>query len=254
MIGAIAGDIIGSRFEGDLSPPRRFKLFHADCDFTDDTVCTLAVAAALTTDGDFGASLQRLARSYPDRGYGQMFEEWVRSERRRPYGSWGNGAPMRTSAVGWLGRSESEVRRLAARQAKATHNHPEAIAAAQAVSLAIFRLRRGAAPSTVRGSLEAEFGYDLVALPAKGEGFDASAIGTTQAALSAALNARGWIGAVRRVVDCGGDTDTLASITGAVAEAAFGVPQLVANQALTYLTDEMRELLRIFEYEKGRRP
>ena len=130
MLGAIAGDIVGSRFEGADAPPYGFALFDAACRFTDDTVCSLAVAAARLEGGDDAASLRDFVRRHPDRGYGEMFERWALADDARAYGSWGNGAPMRTAAVGWLATSEVEARGEAVAQAAVTHDHSAAVAAA----------------------------------------------------------------------------------------------------------------------------
>jgi ADP-ribosyl-[dinitrogen reductase] hydrolase len=125
MIGAIAGDIIGSRFERGQAPSYDFELFHPSCRFTDDTVCTLAVARAIMDQGDFADHIRNLAREFPNSGYGGMFRKWFRVENAPAYGSWGNGAPMRVSSVGWLARSLDQVDELAAAQASVSHDHPE---------------------------------------------------------------------------------------------------------------------------------
>jgi ADP-ribosyl-[dinitrogen reductase] hydrolase len=143
MIGAIAGDIVGSRFEGHEAPPDGFELFHDRCRFTDDTVCSLAVAEAIMTGLDFAATLRAFVRRHPDAGYGGMFIRWALAVDAPAYGSWGNGAPMRVAAVGWLAASLAEADALAAAQAAVSHDHPEAIRAAQAVAGTIFALRDG---------------------------------------------------------------------------------------------------------------
>jgi ADP-ribosyl-[dinitrogen reductase] hydrolase len=248
MLGAIAGDIIGSRFEGHAGPPRDFPLFHSACCFTDDSVCTLAVADALLGERDFAGSLRAFVRRHPARGYGGMFLHWALSDDAPAYGSWGNGAPMRVAAVGWLARDEAEALELAAAQAAVSHDHPDAIAAAQAVALAILLVRSGLPPATLRQRLAENFGYDLAPERALVRGgFDISAAGTVPPALSAVLEAEDWEGAVRLAVCCGGDTDTLACITGAVAEALHGLPRDIAQCARGYLTDDLRMVLERFE-------
>lgn len=248
MIGAIAGDIVGSRFEGHAAPPEGFALFHASCRFTDDTVCSLAVAEALMGDHDFAAVLRRFVRRHPDRGYGGMFRRWAFTDDAPPYGSWGNGAPMRVAAVGWLAADEAEADALAERQAMVSHDHPDAIAAAQAVARAILYLREGNAPEDVRTRLSDAFGYDLRAATAlAGAGFDVSAVGTAPPALAAAFEARDWEDAVRMAIGLDGDTDTLACIAGAIAEAIHGVPAQVAQAARGYLTEDLRQVLDRFE-------
>ena len=188
MLGAIAGDIIGSRFEGCAGPPREFRLFHPACRFTDDSVCTLAVADALLGERDFAASLRAFVRRHPARGYGGMFLEWALADDAPAYGSWGNGAPMRVAAVGWLARDEAEALELAAAQAAVSHDHPDAIAASQAVALAILLARSGIPRTILRRRLIDDFGYDLAPEHALARGgFDISAAGTVPPAITAAL-------------------------------------------------------------------
>jgi len=247
MLGAIAGDIIGSRFEGQPGPARDFQLFHPACRFTDDSVCTVAVADALLGDRDFAASLRAFVRRHPGRGYGGMFLAWALADDAPAYGSWGNGAPMRTAAVGWLARDEAEALELAAAQAAVSHDHPDAVTAAQAVALAILLARAGQPPEALRRRLR-DFGYDLAPERALAQGgFDISAAGTAPPALAAALAADDWEGAVRTAVCLGGDTDTLACITGALAEALHGLPPAVAAAARAYLTADLRAVLDRFE-------
>lgn len=247
MLGAIAGDIVGSRLEGGPAPRRGFRLFHPDCRFTDDSVCTLAVADALLGDGDFGGSLRRFIRRHPDRGYGGMFLDWALSDDMPAYGSWGNGAPMRVAAVGWLTGNESDAMELAAAQALVSHDHPDAVAAAQAVALAVFHARQGISPGAIRMHLEAQFGYDLNAGTALRGGFDVSASGTVPPALVAAFEAVDWEHAVRLAVGLGGDTDTLACIAGAVAEALYGFSEVYAAAARSHLTMDLAAVLDRFE-------
>lgn len=253
MIGAIAGDIAGSRFEGGPAPQPGFTLFTRDCRFTDDTVCSLAVAEALMDAGDFATTLKAFVRRHPGRGYGGMFRQWAMSDRRGGYGSWGNGAPMRVAAVGWLSADPSEADHLASAQARVSHDHPDAVAGAQAVARAILALRQGNDIATLRADLETRFGYDLdprVALAR--DGFDISAAGTVPPALAAAFEADDWEAAARRAIGLGGDTDTLASIAGAVAEARHGVPAEIAAEARAFLTDDLRAVLARFEQRIGR--
>jgi len=248
MLGAIAGDIIGSRFEGHPAPPTGFALFHPDCRFTDDSVCTLAVADALLGDRDFAGRLRVFVRRHPDRGYGGMFIDWASRDDAPAYGSWGNGAPMRVAAVGWLAADEVEALDLAAAQAAVSHNNPAAIAAAQAVALAILLLRQGVPPATVRQRIVERFGYDLTPEGALTRGgFDVSAAGTVAPALAAAFEARDWESAVRTAVCLGGDADTLACIAGAVAEAIHGLPAAIAEKARHHLADDLRAVLARFE-------
>ena len=254
MIGAIAGDIVGSRFEGGAPPSAGFELFHHDCRFTDDTVCTVAVAAAIMDDAVFASTLKDFVRRHPHRGYGGMFLEWAFSDRGEGYGSWGNGAPMRVAAVGWLALDRADADRLAAAQAEVSHDHPDAVSAAQAVARAILAFRSGVRVEAVREAIRDRFGYDLRPETAlAGRGFDVSAAGTTPAALAAAFEAMEWEDAVRTSVGLGGDTDTLACIAGAVAEARFGVPEAIAERARGYLTPDLQTMLDRFGRDAEKR-
>lgn len=249
MIGAIAGDIIGSRFEGHPSPPAGFELFHHDCRFTDDTVCTIAVADAVMRQADFAKTLRCFVRRHPNAGYGGMFLRWAFSDEAPAYGSWGNGSPMRVAAVGWLAANEAEADALAATQAEVSHNHPDAVMAAQAVARTILALRNGRSVPEIQEWLREACGYDLrpdVALTSGG--FDVSAAGTVPPALAAAFESVDWEQSVRTAVGLGGDTDTLACIAGAVAEAIHGVPDELATRARGYLSDDLREVLNRFQH------
>ena len=207
MLGAIAGDIIGSRFEGGPPPPRDFELFHRDCRFTDDTVCTVAVADALLGGRDFASRLRAFVRRHQGRGYGGMFRAWALNDEAPAYGSWGNGAPMRVAAVGWLARDEAEADALAASQSAVSHDHPKAVRAAQAVAWAILALRVGRTAAEVRALVSERYGYDLrPGIALQRSGFDVSAAGTVPPALAAAFQAADRETAVPMVIGLGGDT------------------------------------------------
>lgn len=187
-------------------------------------------------------------RRHPDRGYGGLFLTWALSDNAPAYGSWGNGAPMRVAAVGWLAGNEAELLDLAAQQASVSHDHPDAVAASQAVALAIYLLRRGLSPAAVRARLIGDFGYDLSPDRALGRGgFDVSASGTVPPALTAGFEAKDWASAVRTAVCLGGDADTLACIAGAVAEAIHDVPADISASARGYLTEDLLAVLQRFE-------
>ena len=161
MLGAIAGDIIGSIYEFDPIKTKNFPLFGAGTTFTDDTVCTVAVADCILQGGDFAAFLKDYGRRYPDRGYGGWFAHWLASDDLASYNSFGNGAAMRVSPVAWLARDEAEALALARRSAAATHDHSRGIAGAQATALAMWRAREGVPPEAIRSEIAARFGYDL---------------------------------------------------------------------------------------------
>ncbi|GAY20106.1 ADP-ribosylglycohydrolase family protein [Sphingobium fuliginis] len=248
MIGAIAGDIAGSRFEGSSPFHRDFDLFHPHCRFTDDTVCSLAVADAVLSGTGFSQALRAFVRRHPNRGYGAMFRTWAFEDDAPGYGSWGNGAPMRVAAIGWLAENPGEVDWLAERQACVTHNHPDAVKAAQAVAQAIFSLRNGMPIASVRTEIQERFGYDFRSeIALRPRGFDVSAAGTVPTALAAAFEAESWEEAVRSVILLGGDTDTLACIAGGVAEAIHGVPDTMAVEARRYLTADLLDVLDRFD-------
>ncbi|WP_395660109.1 ADP-ribosylglycohydrolase family protein [Aestuariivirga sp.] len=252
MIGAIAGDIIGSRYEGSRAKVADFPLFLRSSRFTDDTVCSLAVANAIMVDGNFAKHLRRLCRCYPDAGYGGMFRRWFAVDDEPAYGSWGNGAPMRVSAVGWLARSIDEVDTLAEAQASVSHSHPDAIIASRAVARAIFLLSQGKETADVEESISKECSYDLSAgAIGTRPRFDITAKGTAQTGLSIALRSSSYEAAIRDVVLLGGDTDTLACVAGSVAEAIHGVPQEIAIKAKRRLPPDLLAILKEFDLRRN---
>ena len=196
---------------------------------------------------DFAVTLRAFVRRHPDAGYGGMFLKWAFTDGAPAYGSWGNGAPMRVAAVGWLAGNADEADALAAAQSEVSHSHTDAVKAAQAVARAILALRQGCSVPDVRAWVSESWGYDLrpeVAL--KGGCFDVSAAGTSPPALTAAFESADWEEAVRTSVCLGGDTDTLACIAGAVAEAIHGVPGEIVERARHLLTDDLRDVLNRF--------
>ena len=249
MLGAIAGDIIGSRFEFDRDfKSKDFDLFHDDCKFTDDTAMTCAVADWLVNEGDLAKYfLKWYVRCGRHRSYGGGFERWLNSYEQEPYNSFGNGAAMRVSPVSWFAQSEAELLDLAKQSAEITHNHPEGIKGAKATAHAIWLGRQGQGPDAIRGTIEAEYGYDLsesVESIREWYRFDATCQGTVPQALICALEATDFEDAIRNAISIGGDSDTVGAITGSVAEALFGgVPDGIAVRARSYLKQEMIELL-----------
>ncbi len=239
MLGAIAGDVIGSVYEGASPQPIDFPLFSAHSRFTDDSVMTIAVAHAIRTGTEYAAALRHWGRRYPHAGYGGWFRHWLVDDTAGPYGSFGNGSAMRVSAVGWAFDDETAVLEQAAASAAVTHNHPEGIKGAQAVALAILRGRRGDSMHAIRRRLEQDFGYDCSAELAELRatlGFDVSCQGTVPAAMVAVLAADDVEGAIRNAVSLGGDADTTACIAGAIAEAGFGgVPAALREPVLDRL-------------------
>jgi len=234
MIGAIAGDIIGSVYEFGRTKSKDFPLFGPGSAFTDDSVLTVAVAQAILTDGDYKRAVLDFGRRYPDAGYGGFFAGWLRSPDPKPYNSWGNGSAMRASPVGFAFDSVDEVLREAQRSAEFTHDHPEGIKGAQATALAVFLARTEWDKDLIRTEITSRFGYDLdrtVEDIRPGYGFDESCQRTVPEALVAFLDSVSYEDAVRNAISLGGDSDTLACITGGIAEAFYGpVPNVIVEQ------------------------
>ena len=250
MLGAIAGDIIGSVYEHHNLKTKNFPLFEQGCRFTDDTVCTLAVAACLIEDGNFEDYLGDFACRYQSRGMGGMFLRWAQQWERKPYNSWGNGSAMRVSPVAYWASSEAEALELARRASEVTHNHPDGLAGAQASALAIWLARTGRSPMAIRSEIELQFRYDLsmtVDEIRPHYEFDASCAGSVPQAIVCALEATDYEDAVRNAVSIGGDSDTIACIAGGIAEALFGLPEYIGRQARDYLNEEFLEILERFE-------
>lgn len=254
MIGAIAGDVVGSRFEAANHRRTDFELFHPDCRFTDDTVLTLATAEALLGDGDFSAAYRRWFRRYPDAGYGASFRRWALSDRTGPYGSFGNGSAMRVSPVAEVAGDLDQTCQLAESSAAVTHDHPEGIRGAMAVASAVWLARQGRGAKTIRSLLETRFGYrlefDLVRLRAEYE-FDVSCQGSVPRALWCALEADSLEAALRLAVSIGGDSDTIACMAGALAEARFGAEAPIVTAVRERLDPLMVEVLDRFQERFG---
>ena len=251
MLGAITGDIVGSIYEHSNIKTKEFPFFGQGCTFTDDTVCTVAVADWLMSGDDCAGHLHRHVRRHPDRGYGAMFRKWA-MYGGGPYNSWGNGSAMRVSPVAHVARDEAELLDLAKRSSSVTHNHPDAVAGAQAVALAMWMAKTGVDVTAIRGEIADRFGYDLsqsVDDIRPWYRFYVSCAGTVPQAITCALEAANYEDAVRNAVSIGGDTDTVACITGGIAEVMFGVPDDIAETARSYLTDDLVEVVdRFVEY------
>ena len=234
MIGAIAGDIIGSVYEFGLIRTKEFPLFGPESRFTDDSVLTVAVAQAILTDGDYRRAVLDFGRRYPDAGYGGFFRGWLDSPDPKPYNSWGNGSAMRVSPVGFAFESVEDVLREAKRSAEFTHDHPEGIKGAQATALAVFLARTEWDKDLIRNEITTRFGYDLdrsVDEIRPGYGFDESCQRTVPEAIIAFLESESYEDAIRNAISLGGDSDTLACIAGGIAEAFYGpVPAVITEQ------------------------
>jgi ADP-ribosylglycohydrolase len=250
MLGAIAGDIIGSIYEWQNIKTTEFPLFGRHCHPTDDTILTVALADSILTGRAYVDNLKEYFHRYPQAGYGPAFYKWALSLSRQPYHSWGNGAAMRVSPVGFAYASLEEVLERAKDSAAVTHNHPEGIKGAQATAAAIFLGRSGESKKAIKDFIEQSFGYDLgepLEDMRRWYTFDVSCQGTVPAALIAFLAADGYEDAVRKAVSLGGDSDTIACITGGIAQAYFGgVPALVRRQALERLDQRLRRVTEEF--------
>lgn len=249
-LGAIAGDVIGSVHERAGTKTTEFPLFTGRSRFTDDSVLTAAVADALVNRRGYADAILDWARAYPRAGYGGAFRRWMTSCDPQPYGSYGNGSAMRAGPVGWAFDTLDEVLAEARRSAEVTHDHPEGIKGAQALAAAVFLARTGSSKEEIRSLVSARFGYDLsrrVEEIRPGYAFDVSCQGSVPEALVAFLDSTGWEDAVRLSISLGGDADTLACMTGAVAEAFYGeVPREIASRVLERLDDRLRRTMEEF--------
>lgn len=225
MIGAIAGDIIGSVFEHDPIKTTSFPLFSESSRFTDDTVLSVAIADAILNQTDYGTALKKYGRKYPAAGYGMSFLRWTQSSVTRPYNSWGNGSAMRVSPVGFAFDSVEDVLREAERSAAVTHNHPEGIKGAQATALAIFLARKRADKSEIRSQIQHRFQYNLDRSTDDIRPyyvFDVSCQGSVPESILAFLESEDFEDAVRLAISLGGDSDTMGCIAGGIAQAYYG--------------------------------
>lgn len=258
MLGAIAGDMIGSLYERAALKSKQFPLFDTGSRFTDDTVLTAAVAEWLLDGGDLIDWLHEYFRSYPRAGYGGTFLRWARERRREPYNSWGNGSAMRVSPVAYACDDLTTVLARAEESAAVTHNHPEGIRGAQATAAAIFLARQGESKSVLRDYIEETFGYDLQ--PTLDDirshyVFDVSCQGSVPQSLIAFLESTDFEDAVRNAVSLGGDADTMASIAGAVAEAHYGgLPEPIRRETLNRLDSHLSKVVERFCDRFGIRP
>ena len=251
MIGAIAGDIIGSIYEHNSIKSEDFSLFSVHSRFTDDSVMTLAVANAILTKGDYAHEMKILGRKFPDAGYGGNFFLWLAEDEVIPYNSWGNGSAMRVSPVGYAFDTEDDVLRQAKLSAEVSHNHPEGIKGAQSVALAILMARLGASKAEIKERIASEFHYDLdrtIDQIRPHYGFDVSCQGSVPEAMIAFLESSDFSNAIQLAVSLGGDSDTQACIAGAIAEAYYKkIPNPIILETKRRLPDVLWSILEEFE-------
>lgn len=254
MLGAIIGDIVGSRFEFGEAPKEGFKLFTSDCDYTDDTICSIAIADAVLNHRSYREALLDWCLRYPDPmgSYGMGFLKWLQSDNPQPYNSFGNGSAMRVSAIGWLFDDWDDVCDEAKKSAEVTHNHPEGIKGAQCVAEVIYWLRHMRfTKAEIETKVKKFFGYtippmrDILKIGSEGH-FDVSCQETVPMALRCFLDANSFEETIRLAVLCDGDTDTKAAIAGSIAEAYYEIPEEMVDEAIAHLPKDMLPVLDLF--------
>lgn len=257
MLGAIIGDIVGSRFEWDNNRSKDFEFFTDKCFITDDSIMSLAVAKAiLESKKDYSdlpentiKYMQKIGRNYPDCGYGGSFYGWIFSDNPQPYNSYGNGSAMRISAVGFSAESLEETKRLSELVTNVSHNHPEGIKGAEATAVCIYMSRNGKTIGEIKKYIidnyyNIDFTLDEIRETYK---FNETCQDTVPQALEAFFESKNFEDAIRNAISIGGDSDTVAAICGGIAEAYYGVPEDLRKKALKFLNTELTEILVEFE-------
>lgn len=260
MLGAIAGDIIGSPYEFSNYKKKDFPLFQSRSKFTDDTVLTVATADVLLNGGDYASAYRKYARMYPSAGYGAMFAKWVADDEAGPYNSFGNGSAMRVSPVGLMFDGPAEVKKVAKETADVTHNHPEGVKGAQAIALATSMAKNGASKDEIKealtsGESECEYGYDLnrtVFDCREGMRWNATCQGTVGESIVAFLEGEDFEDCIRNAVSIGGDSDTIAAMTGSIAHAYYKkIPDQIMDELIKRLDKNLLRVVIQFEKEVG---
>ena len=257
MLGAIIGDIVGSRFEWNNNRSKKFDFLTYRCSVTDDSIMSLAIAKALLeSKSDYSdlsenavKFMQGIGRHYPNCGYGGRFREWIHSDNPKPYGSYGNGSAMRVSACGFVANSLQEVKQLSKAVTEVTHNHPEGLKGAEATAVAIFLARSGKNLLEIRDYITKNYyplNFTLDGIRESYE-FNESCQDTVPQALEAFFESKNFEDAIRNAISVGGDSDTLAAITGGIAEAYYGIPTEIRKHALTFLDERLLKVLVEFE-------
>lgn len=260
MLGAIIGDIVGSRFEWNNIKTKEFDFFTYRCEFTDDSVMTLAVASALCATninydncdklGEVAVEcIREVGRLYPSCGYGDMFRQWLFADETEPYNSFGNGAAMRVSPCGFAANNLDEAITLSRKVTEITHNHPEGIKGAEAVAVCVFFARNGKNILEIRDYVNEHYYPMNFTLDEIRDGyqFNETCQETVPQAIMAFLESTGFEDAIRNAISIGGDSDTVAAITGGIAEAYYGIPAEIRKHALTFLDGRLLKILNYFE-------
>lgn len=248
IIGAIAGDLIGSVYEFKNVENYNFDFFNPNAFFTDDTVLTIAVADALVHNKDFAQTIWEYGNNYPNRGYGGRFAKWLRSDNPQPYNSFGNGSAMRVSPVGVAFDTLEKTLEVAKLSAEVTHNHYEGIKGAQSVAAAIFLARYGYSKNEIKEFVSNTFNYDLnfkIEQIRPEYNFDETCQGSVPQAIVAFLESSDFESAIRKAIYLGGDSDTIACITGGIALAFY---KYVPNNILHFVYERLpKEFLDVLE-------
>ncbi len=254
MIGAIIGDIVGSRFEFSAPPQPGFELFTDECGFTDDTICTIAVADAAMHGGDYKEALQKWCRKYPNPmgGYGARFYKWINTDNPAPNNSCGNGSAMRVSSIGWLFNDFDSVMEEAKHSAEVSHNHPEGIKGAQCVAAIIYWLRTcRIVKDDIERSVQRSFGYDIPSLADVNRigslgHFDGTCQETVPMAIRCLMDGNDFEDVLRKAILADGDTDTKGAIAASMAEGLYIIPEEMVEKAFSYLPNDMLEIVNEF--------
>ncbi|MFM2197013.1 MAG: hypothetical protein RLZZ505_445 [Verrucomicrobiota bacterium] len=250
MFGAIVGDIAGSTFERHNFKFECCHIFEEGSQFTDDTVLTIATADHFIYGEPYSTVYRKYGRNYPNAGYGASFRNWLKSETPEPYNSWGNGSAMRVSPIAWVGEELDWVLNEAKASAEVTHNHPSGMKGAQAIAACVFLARKGAAKESIRQHVEENFGYNLSRTLAEirpGYMFDVSCDGSVPPAITAFLESSTFENSIRKAISIGGDSDTIASMTGAIAHAFYGeIPGWMTEYCFQALDIAQRHILNDF--------
>ena len=258
MKGAIIGDIVGSVYEWHNIKTKEFPLFQKRSTFTDDTVMTCAVAKAFLEAEKDGMplvehmtrSMQTLGRQNPFRGYGSHFGRWIYDEDPQPYNSLGNGAAMRASPAGFLGKTAEDAYALGELTAMPTHNHPEGLKAAGITAALIWLARHGADKDEMYRYVSGKYVIPDLDTIRPAYRFDVTCMGTMPVALAAFFESESFEDAIRNAISVGGDSDTIGAITGSIAEAYYGVPEEIWQEARSLLNYELAEIVDAFYAHK----
>jgi type I restriction enzyme M protein len=250
MLGAIIGDVAGSRYEFVNCKSRDFKIMDFYCEATDDSIMTMAIAEALQKDGDLKQNAIEEMRKwgaaypYPMGGYGVSFRDWLYSPDPKPYGSYGNGAAMRVSPCGEWARSEEEAKKLAYSVTCVTHDHPEGLKGAEVVALCVFWAKQKLSKDEISRKVSEYYALDFTCdYLNKYYGFDDTCQGTVPQAITCFLESSDFESAIRNVMYIGGDSDTIGTIVGGIAEAYYGIPDKFKQEVLTVLDRKQRDAI-----------